>query len=168
MLRAIQGARGERSLLVRNFSEHIIGGLFPKDYLGEILAINYWVAKHVLYVNDPLHVELLKDPQRICEELMSNGGMAMGQTRGDCDDIATLIATLALCIGRKSQLVVAGFGEHGSYSHVFTRVLEPKSGAYIVCDPVAGSNVGSMLRRITTYQIWCCDELPTRGPIEVR
>lgn len=163
MVRATQGPRGERSMLVRSVTEEAVGELWPKDYLGEILAINAWVSERVIYLNDPLHVELLKDPQRLCEEIL-----AKGFARGDCDDIAVLMATMALQVGRDAQFVVAGFGEKGSYSHVFARVKDPKSGTWIVLDPVAGSDVSSMLARITTYQIWSCDELPSHGPVEVK
>jgi hypothetical protein len=162
MLNAIQGPRGEQSMLVRGVTERVVGDVFPKDYAGEILAICYWVASHVLYLNDPMHVELLKDPQRMMEEILGNRD---SRTRGDCDDIATLIATMALQCGRESQLVVAGFKNKGQYSHVFVRVFDPKGNDYIVCDPVAGSKVRKMLRNITTYQVWSCDEPFNRGPI---
>jgi len=163
MVKAAQGSRGEKSILVRSVTEEVIGELWPKDYLGEILAINAWVSEHAVYLNDPLHVELLKDPQRLCEEIL-----ARGYARGDCDDIAVLIATMAMQVGRDARLVAVGFGETGQYSHVFASVLDPRSEEWIVCDPVAGSTVGPMLKRVTTYQIWSCDELPGHGPVEVR
>jgi len=161
MVRAIQGPRGEQSLLVRSMTEQVIGRIQPKDYAGEITAICNWVAEKVLYTNDPLHVELVKDPQRLCEEIQ-----AQGHARGDCDDIATLIATMSLLVGRNAQLVVAGFGAKGLYSHVFARVQDPRTSEWIVCDPVAGSDVGGMLKKVTTYEIWSCDELPNHGPVE--
>lgn len=161
MVRAIQGPRGEASMLVRGKAEEVIGQLYPKDYVGEIVAINNWVAEHVRYVNDPMHVELLKDPQRLVEEIEERGF-----ARGDCDDMACLTATMALQVGRHAQLVVVGFGSPGQFSHVFCRVQEPKSSKWIVCDPVAGSDVAGMLRRVTTYEIWSTDELPEHGPVE--
>ncbi len=153
MVQAAQGDRGERSMLVRSMTEEIVKGLVPKDYLGEIIAIRNWVAEHVRYMNDPLHVELVKDPQRLVEEYLERG-VAIA----DCDEIACLIATMALQIGRLPEYVVAGFGAPGHYSHVFVRVLEPKSGKWIVCDPVAGTNEAQMLGRVTTYETWSLDE----------
>jgi len=163
MVRAIQGPRGEQSMLVRSMTEEVIGELFPKDYVGEISAICNWVAEHIHYTNDPLHVELLKDPQRLVEEIQTRG-----YARGDCDDLACLIATMALQVGRNAQLVVVGFGRKGDYSHVFARVQEPKSKKWIVCDPVAGSDVAGMLSRVTTFEVWSPDELVGHGPVEVR
>lgn len=162
MVAAAQGPRGERSMLVRSMLEQIVGRLWPKEYCGEILAVNNWVSEKVIYLNDPLHVELLKDPQRLCEEIQ-----ARGHARGDCDDIAVLIATLCLQLGRKARFVVAGFGEQGAYSHVFAQVQEPRTETWITCDPVAGTGVRNMLKRISTYQIWSCDELPSNGPVIV-
>jgi hypothetical protein len=163
MVEVAQGNRGERSIFVRSVTEEVIGQLWPKDYLGEILAVNNWVSEKVVYLNDPLHVELVKDPQRLCEEVKSRG-----HARGDCDDIAVLISTMCMQLGRKAQFVCAGFGRTGDYSHVFARVQEPRSEEWVVCDPVAGTNVKNMLSRITTYQIWSCDELPSHGPVETK
>ena len=72
--------------MVRSTAEEIVGKLWPKAYCDEILAVNNWVTEKIMYVNDPLHVELLKDPQRLCEEVK-----ARGFARGDCDDIAVAI-----------------------------------------------------------------------------
>lgn len=155
MVAAAQGPRGERSMFVRSVTERVVGQVQPKDYLGEILAIMHWVTESVRYKNDPLHVEMIKDAQRLMEEIQTQGyGI------GDCDDSATLIATMCLQVGRVAEFVVAGFGEAGQYSHVFARVKEPRSGAWIVGDPVAGSDPRGMLDRVTTFYVVSLDEPP--------
>jgi hypothetical protein len=75
-------------------------------------------------------------------------------TVSQCDDISTLMGCLCRQLGRETEIVIVGFGRQGSYSHVFVRVKEPKSGTWIVLDPVAGTDEASMLRRVTTHQIW--------------
>jgi hypothetical protein len=150
---AAQGPQGEKSMLARTVTERIVSGLVPKDYLGEIIAVRNWVAENVRYTNDQLHVEMVKTPERLIKEYLE-----WGVALGDCDDQATLIATMCLQLGRVVELVVAGFGEPGQYSHVFPRVLEPKSGQWIICDVVAGTNERQMLHRIKTYQLWSLDE----------
>ena len=155
MVRAVQGPRGEKSLLVRRMAEHVIRQVQPKDYLGEILAIRYWVTEKVHYVNDPLHVELVRDPEAMCTDISTHGSVT-----SDCDEIAALIACMCLQVGRVAEFVVAGFGEPGQYSHVFTRVKEPRSGAWVVCDPVAGTDERGMLDRVTTFYTVSCDENP--------
>ena len=155
MVRGVQGERGEKSLLVRRMTEEVVRQVQPKDYLGEVLAIRYWVTEHVRYTNDPLHVELVRDPQALIEEIIAHG-----QVTADCDEIAELIAAMCLQIGRVCEFVVVGFGEAGQYSHVFVRVQEPRSGQWIVCDPVAGTDERGMLERVTTWYTVSCDEPP--------
>ena len=161
MVKAAQGDRGERSMLVRATVEDIVAGLAPKDYLGEILAVRYWVTTHVRYANDPVHVELIKAPETILGEQLSRG-IAVG----DCDDIACLMGTMHLCLGREVQFVAVGFGEPGGLSHVFERAREPRTGAWIICDPVAGTREREMACRVTTWEVWSGDEPPEHGPIE--
>ncbi len=149
MVRDLNGPRGERSVRVRAFTESIVRGLQPKDYLSEILAIRHAVATRVRYLNDPISTEWVKDPERLVEEIEAHG-----TTLADCDEIALLIATMLAQVGREVEFVTVGFGLPGSYTHVFVRVKEPKSGQWIVCDPVAGTTEESMLGRVTTYKTW--------------
>lgn len=147
-----KGPRGERSVLVRSVTESVVRELQPKDYLSEILAVRHFVATRCRYLNDPLTTEFVKDPQRQVEEIL-----ARGKTTVDCDEMALLIATMARQLGREADFVTVGFGLPGRFSHVFARVLEPRSNAFIVCDPVAGIGEAAMLRRVKTYKIWKID-----------
>lgn len=149
MITAIVGPRGEQSTLVRGVKDSIIREVQPKDYFSEILAVRNYVHEKVKYSNDALGVEQVQDPERLCDQLIK-----YGKAVGDCDDICTLIACLCRQLGREVEIVIVGFGKPGSYSHVFCRVKEPKSGKWIVCDPVAGTNEATMLRRVTTVQYW--------------
>ena len=160
MIAAVQGPRGEQSMVVRHAVDELLRGMHPKNYLGEIVAVRNWVAEKVRYANDPLHVELVKDPQRLVEEVVERGHAV-----GDCDDMASLIGTMGLQIGRIAQICAVGFGAPGKYSHVFARIQEPKTKTWIVCDPVAGTRERAMLSRIATYEVWSLDELPSKGPV---
>lgn len=149
MIDAIVGPRGEQSTLVRGVKDHIIRDVQPKDYLSEILAVRNFVHEKCKYSNDALGVEQVQDPERLCDQIIK-----YGKAVTDCDDIATLTGCLCRQLGREVEIVIVGFGREGSYSHVFVRVKEPKSGKWIVLDPVAGTDEASMLRRVTTHQIW--------------
>ncbi len=85
-------------------------------------------------------------------------------TVSQCDEIAELVVTMVLQVGRDADLVVVGFEEPGDYSHVFGRAREPKTGQAIVCDPVAGQDERGMLERVTTYEVWPLDR--TEAPTE--
>jgi hypothetical protein len=152
MRRAVTGVRGERSVRVRSFTETVVRGLQPKDYLGEILAIRYAVAEFCRYTNDPISTEWVKDPERIVEEIEATGKALL-----DCDEIAMLISTMVRQVGREAEFVTVGFGAPNNFSHVFNRTKEPKSGKWIVCDPVAGTTEDRMLARVSTYQFWRID-----------
>lgn len=152
MRKACLGARGERSMVVRGAVEYCTRGIQPKDYLSEILAVRNFVAEKVRYLNDPVALELVKDPQRLIEEVARHG-VAIG----DCDDAALLIATMARQLGREAEFVTVGFGAPNSFSHVFARVKEPKSARWIVVDTVAGTREATMLARVTTWKAWRID-----------
>lgn len=152
MSRMVVGPRGEQSIVVYRATEHVVRGLQPKDYLSEILAIRNWVAEKVRYKNDPLAMETISDPERLIGEIAQHG-----RATADCDDIGTLMATMQRQVGREAQFITVGFGRPGKFSHVFVRVKEPKSGRWIVCDPVAGLNEESMLARVTTWRAWRID-----------
>lgn len=141
MERIALGARGEQSLIVRQFTEWVTHDVWPKDYLGEILAIrNCFLqpsptrsgAPMFRYMNDPRHVEWIKDPQRQVEEIYDQGS-----TTVDCDEIALMGATMGLQLGREVEFVAVGF-QPGQLTHVGTRIKEPKTGSWIWVDPVAG------------------------------
>ena len=141
------GDRGERSAMVRSMADHCIRKLQPKDYLGEIIAVRNFAAERIRYSNDALGVEQVRDPQRICEDILN-----YGNATADCDDAACFIAAMCRQLGRECEFIVVGFGAPGIYSHVFTRVREPKTKRFIVCDIVAGTDEAGMLRKVKTWK----------------
>lgn len=147
MVKLALGDRGERSSMVRSVKDHIVREAASKDYLSEILAVRYFAAERIRYSNDALGVEQVQDPERICE-VIDKYGTAVG----DCDDIACFIGSLCRQLGRECEFVVVGFGKPGIYSHVFTRVREPKTKKWVVCDPVAGTDEANMLRKVKTWK----------------
>jgi hypothetical protein len=152
MVELALGDRGELSSMVRSCKDHIVRKLQAKDYLSEILAIRYFATERIRYSNDALGVEQVQDPQRIVEEINRYGNAV-----GDCDDIACFIGALARQCGREVEFVVVGFGAPGHFSHVFARVKEPKSGTWVVCDPVAGTDEAGMLRKVKTWKSYKVD-----------
>lgn len=152
MIEQLRGPRGVQSTLVRSLKDHIVRELQPKDYLSEILAVRNFVAERCRYSNDALIVEQIQDPERLAQQIVT-----YGKAVGDCDDITNLIACLTLQLGRETELVIVGFGPPGQYTHIFARAKEPRSGQWIILDPVAGTNEDKMQRRVTTYQVWKID-----------
>ena len=150
------GPYGEKSMLVRQFTEWVVREVQPKDYLGEILAVrNIFVqpspwrpgAALFRYANDPRHVEMVKTPERMVREIMENGSTVM-----DCDEYACMAATMCLQLGREAEFVAIGF-EPGSLSHVGMRAKEPKSNTWIWVDGVAGPREAEAIRRAKNVKI---------------
>jgi hypothetical protein len=159
MERAALGARGEQSHRVRQFAEEVTRHVEPKDYLGEIIAIrNVFLQRSpktgaplFRYMNDPLHVELVKDPERLITEVDQHGS-----TVADCDELACLAGTLCLVVGRVVEFVALGFAPR-SLSHVGARVREPKSGQWIWVDAVAGPKEREAADRAKNVVFWSLD-----------
>lgn len=154
------GENGEQNMLCRWFTEYVVKDVHPKDYLGEILAIrNCFVQESpwrpgtplFRYSNDPRHVELVKTPRRMVEEIRQNGTTVV-----DCDDIACMAATMCLQIGREVELVALGF-EPKVLSHVGARAKEPKSSRWIWLDGVAGPREREAAQRAQELMVLSLD-----------
>jgi len=154
MLEYARGKEGEQSARVRQWAEAIVRLLRPKDYLSEILALRGWcTGPHLRYTNDARHVEQVKTPLRVLTEIEKHGVSLV-----DCDDIATLLAALGMSLGRNATYTMAKFGKSLQFTHVFCRLQEPRSGTWIVCDPVAGTREAEMLSTATGFKHISVDE----------
>lgn len=95
-------------------ARELTAGLGAKNYYGEIRALHQFVRDSIRYVKDPLGVETIITPDKLLQ---------IGQ--GDCDDKATLLASLLESIGHPARYVAVGFSP-GDYSHVF---VQTRAGA---------------------------------------
>lgn len=151
MVEVALGYRGERSMRVRRHAEMLVNGLRPKDYASELFAAYYWWARAGRYTRDPLHVELIKDPERLIDDAEA------GRLACDCDDFAIGIATTSLCLGAKAQFVTVGFKPaivSDQHTHVFARAQDPRTGIWWVQDPVAGRRTKEMLSRVKQFRVY--------------
>lgn len=146
--------RGQSHPAVRRYAIGIIRQVQPRDYLSELAALFYAVAARVRYVRDPINVEMVAHP-----------ALTLENAAGDCDDMATALASLhhallgagALAVGNRAQFVLVGFRRSAgpdSFSHVLIRVLDPKTGRWVILDPVAGPNTAEMLAAVRTAKAY--------------
>lgn len=148
--------RGERSIKVRRHTEQIVNQVRPKDYASEIIAVCRWWTNAIRYTRDPLHVEMLRDPDRLVDDAVA------GKLNADCDEMAIAIGTCCLTIGARCQFVTVGFTPPSKnrpkiHTHVFVRVQDSRSKTWWVLDPVAGRRTNRMLRRVQQYTIFEVD-----------
>jgi hypothetical protein len=139
---------------VRLLAEEIVSGLGPKDYVSEIAAIYYYVISHTRYANDPRTVELVRRPERIIAEIRRGKVPSL-----DCDDLVVFQAALLLSLGREVRAVTIAFQKiqhlgQVQYSHVYLQVKEPRTGRWIVLDPVAAEETAAMLKQGKAIKIW--------------
>lgn len=153
---------------LRLLAEDIVGQLGSKDYLSEICAIYHWVCAHTRYANDPRTIELVRSPREMISRLyatvarlraMFGSSQIPWKPSIDCDDMTALLAGLYLCLGREVRIVTVAFRDafyngQRQYSHVFLQVREPRSGQWIVVDPVAAEATNEMLGRVKAMKIW--------------
>lgn len=149
MIELVKGHRGEKSLRVRRHAEQIVGGLRAKDYSSEVVGANYWWAQHGRYTRDPVHVEMLRDPERLVDDALA-GKLAL-----DCDEYATAIGCSCLCLGAEIEFVTVAFKPRPApHSHVFVRAKDPRTSIWWVLDPVAGRKTAEMLTRVKHFRIY--------------
>lgn len=164
MIELCLGPRGEKSLLVRRHAEQVIGNVRPKDYSSEVIAIYHWWTRAGRYTRDPVHVELLKDPQRMVEDA------DQGRLVCDCDELALAIASDCLVIGARARFLTVSFkpgrrprwlphsrliGDGGGpYTHVFAQAQDPRTKIWWTLDPVAGRRVARMQNRVQQVRIY--------------
>lgn len=104
--------RGKAVALARRVAPHHVSG--------QIAAIRGYLVRRVRFVADPLGPELLQDPVLMLEDAEREGA-----AMGDCDDFATLAASLGGAIGIPARFVVVGFsGPDAPYEHVWTELFD--------------------------------------------
>lgn len=82
-----------------------------KNYPAMIRALHGWVQKNIQYLRDIRGTETLQTPVKTLEF-----------RQGDCDDQATLLASLLEAIGFRSRFVAIKSAPDGPFIHVFSEV----------------------------------------------
>lgn len=144
----------QRFYPVRLLAEHVCQRLRSKDYLSEILANHNFVSAKTRYMRDPRTVELVQAPYLVVEQIIAGEVPNL-----DCDDLASFEAALHLAVGCEVRIVTVAFRNmfyrgQRQYSHVFCQAREPRTRAWITCDPVAGTDTENMIRRVVAAKVW--------------
>lgn len=107
---------GARDQFIIDAARLLIRNLGERDYKSQAQAIRSYVAERLRFVRDPKGVELLTTPRQLLADIQHRS-----YTMGDCDDAATLSATLLTCIGFPCRFeAVAFFSPKAPYQHVYT------------------------------------------------
>lgn len=140
--------------VVRLLAEEVTRDLPSKDVTSEALAFYHLTLDQTRYMRDPRSVELVRAPWIVAKQIID------GHTPGlDCDDMTAFICALAAVSGAECRAVTVAFrnmfykGER-QYSHVYPQIREPRTGAWITVDPVAGNKTAEMKRRAVAFKFW--------------
>lgn len=114
---------------IRQFTLNLVNFLPQKDHAGEAEVLFLFVQNQIRYVQDIADVETLHEPRYT---------LAVGQ--GDCDDKATLLATMLQTIGINTAFVVAGY-EGRAYTHVYVLATLP-DGEQVAMDATEPQGMG--------------------------
>jgi hypothetical protein len=87
-----------------------------KNPQAEVSALLAWVRAHYRYTQDPVEVELVRDPRYSLRAIQREGRFF-----GDCDDASVLLATLLETAGYSTRFVVQG-ADGEPYQHVLVEV----------------------------------------------
>lgn len=87
-----------------------------------LYALRRWLEFHTRFTYDPGGVELVRSPTAALLEIQHTGVV-----RGDCDDVATLGASMALALGFVVRYRVLGWALTGPYSHVLAEAWDGRN-----------------------------------------
>lgn len=89
-------------------------GVKSHHYADEAKAVGDYVKRKVRYVKDPAGIEQLHDPLMLVDQI------ERGIARGDCDDMALLIASMLLSIGHRPKFRTVRYRTYtGGYNHIY-------------------------------------------------
>jgi hypothetical protein len=95
--------QAQASQIVQAAVTQALDGTPEKNANAEAAALVGWLRAHYRYQNDPVNVELVRDPRYALRQIQLSGTFA-----GDCDDASTLLAALLETAGYSTRFVLQG------------------------------------------------------------
>lgn len=124
------------SVLVVQTANDVVANVAPRDTGNQIATIRDWLDSHFRYLSDPVGVELLRDPSGGITEIKQRG-----YTQGDCDEAATLAASLGMAIGIPARFrALAFYTKTAPYTHVVCDLRGP-GGQWMPIDITKPANM---------------------------
>jgi transglutaminase-like putative cysteine protease len=100
-----------------------------KDDLAEATSLFEYVRDYIRYTKDVNGVEVISPPWTVLQRMV-----------GDCDDKATLLATMFEIAGLPTRFVIAGYSAPGFFEHVYLQVY--LFGSWFDADPTEPQPLG--------------------------
>lgn len=109
MVRIVRKYKGDAGTVMA--ARRITANVPERNVLGIIETLQGWVRDHIRYVPDPRGLEMVQTPPQTLSILT-----------GDCDDKATLLATLLETMGLATRFAAIREQEDGPFTHVMAQV----------------------------------------------
>jgi hypothetical protein len=101
---AVVHQASKTSSLIDRTAAALAARIGPGESRGALLRVLYgFLADHLTYKDDPIGTEKLRHPDQLLAEIAKGG-----RTAADCDDVATLGASLAAAMGFRPVFLVTG------------------------------------------------------------
>ena len=157
---AALATQDQATYAIRRLATSVTHNVPSKDVRGELFALYAWVRDNIRYRFDPRGVEWLQRPQRTIYE-----------RAGDCDDMATLLASLAGSLGHAWRFYTVGPSPDVD-EHIAAQVFDGSS--WVTLDPVlepmqqttaARKDIGMFARTAPGHShIWNSEGTMLNGP----
>lgn len=92
-------------------ARQITASVAERNNTGIVTTLQSWVRDRIRYVNDPVGLEMVQTPPR-----------TLSIMTGDCDDKATLLATLLATMGFHTRFAAIAVNGENFFSHVMAQV----------------------------------------------
>jgi len=134
---------------VVKFARELVRNAKAQDLTAEAKNVYKYLLAHTRYVRDPSKRELIQTP-----ELMVRDMRETGLTQGDCDELATLTATLLEAIGHSTRFIFGAFDL--GWQHVWVEDLDAKNKKGLMLDLAERLPLGKVLSfdMYGAYPIW--------------
>ena len=129
-----------RDPYIRTLTAGLVRNLEAKNYTAEVDTVFNWVRDNVRYTLDINNVETIQWPTKTIE---------LGY--GDCDDMATLLASMLESIGHPARFAALAFEPGPAFDHVL--VQTQVGNRWIPLDPTENNPIGWQPPGIDHYLI---------------
>lgn len=129
------------SAMVQNIARDLMVAA-NNDVQSFALELWHWARNSVSFKRDPSQVELVRHPRTLLESIAKSG-----QALCDCDDLATLLASIIAAAGSRPVLITVGkLRRPAHFAHIFVGIYlggELAAQNIIPLDPQENTPAGS-------------------------
>lgn len=125
------------------------------------VALWQWCRRYVVFERDPEGIELVRHPGDLLDSIE-----AEGVALGDCDDLATLAASIIAAASMRPVLVTVGRKNPGRFEHIFFAIRlgggELSRRTVFPLDPQERNPPGRWPTNTPRVQLWSVTPTPNR------